>query len=205
MQLRVPQPDVMFAPHPEGIFAAVCVDVIDLGMQTREYMGESKQVHKVRIVFETEQVKEDGSRFMIARMFTASLHPKGRLAQALEKWRGRPFQPDEVLDLNRLIGVGCTLVISQIARPDGTSVAVIDAIAKPTKNLVPSGVYDPKAARDKIAAARAGDAAGGMASRGPVAKPGSVVPQPAAARPVMPAVSVAPAAVVQPEEEAAFF
>lgn len=155
MQLIVPQSDSKFVTHPEGVFAAVCVDVIDMGMVSREYMGETRLVHKVRLVFETEQAREDGSRFVIARMFTASLHPKGRLAQALEKWRGRSFQPGEVLDLNRLIGVGCTLVISQLARPDGGNVAVIDAIAKPTKNLTPSGHYDPIAARDRIAMARA--------------------------------------------------
>ena len=143
MQLKVPQTDSTLSPHPEGIFPAVCVDVIDMGMVSVDYKGEIKLVHKVRLVFETEQVKQDGTRFVVARMFTASLHPKGRLAQTLEKWRGRPFQPDEVLDLNRLIGVGCTLVVSHVVRADGAVFASIDAISKLTKNLAPSGNYDP--------------------------------------------------------------
>lgn len=171
MQLRVPQPDVTFAPHPEGIFPAVCVDVIDMGMMSVEQQGGNTRVHKVRLVFETDQVKQDGTRFVVARMFTASLHPKGRLAQTLEKWRGQPFQPDEVLDLNRLIGVSCTLVVSHVLRADGTVFASIDAITKAAMTLAPSRNYDPKAARDRIVAA-------GGVRRAPLAKPAPAAPQP---------------------------
>jgi len=65
----------------------------------------------------------------------------------------------ETIDLNRLLGVSCTLVVShqqsvQGAQP-GRIYASIDAISKPTKKLTPSGKYDPLEARERLAETRA--------------------------------------------------
>src|SRR3954453_19755936 len=101
-----------FKPHPEGIHPAVCVDVIDLGLVENEFQGEKRMVHKVRLVFESEQKTDDGRNCTITKNFTASLHPKAKLAGFLGKWRGRPVVPGETIDLGKLIGASCTLVIS---------------------------------------------------------------------------------------------
>ena len=82
-----------YVPHPEGIHPAVCLDVIDLGLREVEFQGQRKMVSKVRLVFETEQKLEDGRHCTITKNFTASLHPKARLAEFLGKWRGRPVLP----------------------------------------------------------------------------------------------------------------
>lgn len=140
-----------FTPAPEGIHPAVCVDVIDLGQETSEWQGEKKIRNCLRITFEIEAKMDDGKPFVIAKKFTASLHQKAKLAEFIGKWRGRPVEPNESIDLGKLIGASCTLVISQNRNIETKKVyAGIDAISKPTKKLVPSGHYDPAAARQRI-------------------------------------------------------
>lgn len=140
-----------YVPHPEGIWPAVCVDVIDLGEQATEYQGQKRMVHKVRLVFESESITQDGRRMTVSRTFSASLHSKAKLAEFLGKWRGRPVVPGETIDLDKLLGASCTLVVSHQQGKNGVDIyAHIDAISKPTKKVSPSGQYDAKAARERL-------------------------------------------------------
>ena len=134
-------------PHPEGIFAAVCVDVIELGQEQVEYHGVIKTVEKLRLVFETD----DGEPRWLARKVTASIHPKSRMGELIGKWRGRPILPGETFDTKNLIGASATLVVSHQQKADGTGVfAGIDAVSRPTRKVTPSGRYNPEEAREKI-------------------------------------------------------
>jgi hypothetical protein len=139
-----------YVPHPEGVHPAVCLDVIDLGMQTLSFQGESRVVPRIRLVFESEATTPDGKRCSISRSFTASLHQKSKLSEFISKWRGRAVQPGEKIDLDRMIGACCTLVVGHRSAADGSPYACIDAISKPTRKVTPSGTYDPKAARERI-------------------------------------------------------
>ena len=175
-----------FKPHVEGIHPAVCVDVIDLGVVETEFQGQRRLVNKVRLVFETEQRNEDGRNCTLTKTFTASLHPKAKLAAFLGKWRGRPVVPGETIDLAKLIGVSCTLVISHQQNLVGRTYASIDAVSKPTKNLAPSGHYDPALARQRIADAKAKEAGQPRPAVAPqrAATPVRPAPQPTAAPPL---------------------
>ena len=135
--------------HPAGIFPAVCVDVIDLGVRREVYDGEERLVPKVRIVFETEV--PGGLTQELCRTFTASLNPKARLNEFLGKWRGKPYLPGDAIDLDKVQGVSATLVVSHQGRRDGNGLyAAIDAVSRQTKRVVPSGKYDKEAARARI-------------------------------------------------------
>jgi len=57
----------------------------------------------------------------------------------------------ETIDLQKLIGACCTLVISHQQNLAGKTYASIDAVAKPTRKVTPSGTYDPAAARQRYA------------------------------------------------------
>ena len=144
-----------FKPHLEGIHPAICVDLIDLGLVESEWQGQRRLVNKVRLAFETEQRGEDGRNCIITKTFTASLHPKAKLSEFIGKWRGRPVVPGESIDLSKLIGANCTLVVSHQQNMVGRTYASIDAVSKPTKKLVASGSYDPALARQRIAEAKA--------------------------------------------------
>src|SRR5262245_46487053 len=150
-----------FKPHVEGIHPAVCVDVIDLGMVETEFQGERRVVNKVRLFFETEQRNGEGRNCVISKTFTASLHPKAKLAEFLGKWRGRPVVPGETIDLGKLLGACCTLVISHQQNMVGRTYASIDAVSKPTKRVVASGGYDGALVRQRIAEWKAKEGARG--------------------------------------------
>jgi hypothetical protein len=193
-----------FKPHPEGIHPAVCVDVIDLGLVETEFQGQRRLVNKVRLVFESEQKNEEGKNCIITKTFTASLHPKAKLAEFLGKWRGRPVVPGESIDLAKLVGANCTLVVSHQQNMVGRTYASIDAVSKPTKRLVASGSYDPALARQRIAEwkakeasqAAAGAPVGGAAPPRPAQPAAAPAPAPA---PKSPAPAPAPAADFDPE------
>lgn len=168
-----------FKPHVEGIHPAVCVDVIDLGLVETEFQGQKRLVSKVRLVFETEQKNEEGRNCTLSKSFTATLHPKAKLPDFLGKWRGRPVVPGESIDLSKLIGACCTLVISHQQNMVGRTYASIDAVSKPTKRLVASGGYDPALARQRIAEWKAKEAAAVAANgaRPPVNPVAAAFPQ----------------------------
>ena len=140
-----------FKPHPEGIHPAVCLDVMDLGLVETDFQGQKKLVNKVKITFESEAKTDDGKRCSVSKSFTASLHPKAKLAEFIGKWRGRPVLPGETIDLQKLVGACCTLVISHQKNLSGKIYASIDAVSKPTRMVAPSGLYDPAVARKRYA------------------------------------------------------
>ncbi|MEI6078557.1 MAG: hypothetical protein WCS94_23465 [Verrucomicrobiota bacterium] len=175
-----------FKPHPEGIHPAVCVDVMDLGLVETDFQGVKKMVNKVKLTFESEAKGDDGKPCTVSKNFTASLHPKAKLSEFLGKWRGRQVAPGESIDLQKLIGACCTLVLSHQQNLSGKTYAAIDAVSKPTKKVAPSGQYDPAAARQRFADWKAKQGPSGLA------------PVPASAAQAAPAVpsksSAAPAA-----------
>ena len=165
-----------FKPHPEGIHPAVCVDVMDLGLVETEFQGQKRMTPKVKLVFESEQKTEDGKNCSVSKNFTASLHPKAKLAEFLGKWRGRPVVPGETIDLAKLLGASCTLVISHQQNMVGKTYASIDAVSKPTRKVTPSGNYDPAAARQRFAEWKARQSPGVVEGRGTrvESRPGNV-------------------------------
>lgn len=151
MSLQLTAKDKSFMLHPEGIHPAVCVDVIDLGLQQQTFQNETKMVPKIKIVWESEQKTPEGVHCTVSKNFTASLHPKAKLNDLLSKWRGKPIENGENIDLQKLINANCTLVISHQKNMTGRDYASIDAISKATKKLKPSGDYDGSAMRQRLA------------------------------------------------------
>lgn len=167
-----------FKPHPEGIHPAICIDVVDLGLVETEFQGQKKMVNKVKLVFESEQKGEDGKACTVSKNFTASLHPKAKLAEFLGKWRGRPVLPGETIDLAKLIGACCTLVISHQQNLSGKTYAAIDAVSKPTKKVVASGTYNPTETRQRYAEWKAKQAGPAPIATAPRASTPTAVPTP---------------------------
>jgi hypothetical protein len=196
-------------PHPEGIHPAVCVDLVDLGLVEVDFQSQRKMVNKVKLVFETEAKWEDGKNCTVSKNFTASLHPKAKLWDFLSKWRGRPVLPGETIDLSKLVGVCCTLVISHQQNLVGRAYASIDAVSKASRKVTPSGQYDPAEMRRRIAESVArgtgwngtrADGTNGVARNGGGAPGSAGVTVPSGGRPPMQPV-FAEAAV--PKSEAA--
>ena len=113
---------------PDGLQPAICVDVVDHGMQESK---NGKVAHKVAIYFllnetiptkwkhpQTDEVVEVpekliGLPFGINRWFTNSLFERAALRIFLKTWRGKDFTEAELegFDLEKLIGVPAALNI----------------------------------------------------------------------------------------------
>jgi hypothetical protein len=97
--------------HPEGQFPAVCCDVVDLGMVRVEFGGKTKQQHKIRVVFQTDERDPDTrKRLETSQRFTLSMHEKANLRKFLESWRARAYTEDEAK-----AGVDVELMVCQHA------------------------------------------------------------------------------------------
>ena len=99
-----------FTPHPEGPFAAVCVDVHDLGMIETTWEGKPKTQHKIDIYFYCGEDTALGDGrvvpMLVRSRYTLTLNEKGNLRKFLEGWRGKKFTPEEEegFDVEQLIG-----------------------------------------------------------------------------------------------------
>lgn len=122
---------------PAGNHLAVCFQVIDLGTQTVEWQGVSKQQRKVRIGWELPgELMADGRPFMISNRYTFSTYERAKLRQHLESWRGKPFEDsdfgDDGFEVKNLIGCGCMLNVIHNKSGDRTY-ANIQSIAQMPK------------------------------------------------------------------------
>lgn len=151
-----------FTPAPAGVHQAVCVDVIDLGrLQSAfpdEKTGQPKWQHKLNVVWQIDEKRDDGKRFQLYKRYTSSLHEKAALRHDLESWRGKPFTFDELagFDVEKLVGANCFINVQHKKSADGTrTYANVVSIMPVPKNLklppmlpvdyarhVPQGVAD---------------------------------------------------------------
>ena len=130
-----------FEAHPAGHYRAVLVDATPLKVVESKF--GKKEVF--RLVFETENVREDGRRScMWSKNLTPSLHEKSSLRKTLKQIIGRDLTADERkgFELENLIGVPVNLMVGH-EESNGTVYANIlaitpDAGANPLK---PSGDY----------------------------------------------------------------
>lgn len=138
----VREPESQFVPAPAGVFVAVCVDEIDLGMVTREFGGEKHEKHMVRLVWQIGEDMKDGKPYLVKKDYTASLHEKAALRADLEGWRGKAFTFDELVgfDLENIIGAPCMLnIVHKQGRKGGTfaNIAAIMPLPKGMVKLAP--------------------------------------------------------------------
>lgn len=148
MSITVSAPNANWTPAPEGLWHAVCVDVVDLG----EIETKFGLKHKVDIWWQIDQVNPDnGKPFGVRSRFTASLHEKALLRQTLETWRGRKFTPEELrgFDLEKLIGANCQVQIQHETSDDGRTYANIKAVVPPPRGAAPLRPIDHQRIKDR--------------------------------------------------------
>lgn len=129
--------------HPAGTFAAICVDLIDLGMRVSEFSGHEKATQSLAFVFRTGKVSSTGFDLDLSREFAVSLHKKSNMRAFLEAWRGAPLKSEELGEAFSFKDMASRpALISVVHKPssDGTKIyANIGAIMP-----VPDGMPIPK-------------------------------------------------------------
>jgi hypothetical protein len=125
-----------FKPAPAGVHQAVCVDVVDLGLLEVTYAGKTKKQHKIRIVWQIEELMDDMRPFIVQKRYTLSLSEKANLRKDLESWRGRAFTEAELeaFDVETVLGANCLLNVMRVDK-EGESYANITAVMPIKKGM----------------------------------------------------------------------
>jgi len=130
-----------FTPCPEYTGKGVCVDVTPLKKVQTEY-GEKE---KFKLVFETEALKEDGSRFAVwSQGFTPLLHEKAGLRKFLRGWNGRDLSKEELADFDTesMLGRSAFLVVTHTTKGEETYANIASCTPDKTgQPLQPSGKF----------------------------------------------------------------
>lgn len=118
-----------FTPAPEGTHQAVCVDVIDKGMQPNTFKPGTMQ-HKIDLVWQIAELRDDGKRYQVYKRYTLSLNEKASLRHDLESWRGKPFTTDEEhgFDVETVIGANCLVNVQHRSKADKTYANVVSVM-----------------------------------------------------------------------------
>ncbi len=132
-----------FIPCPQGVWSAVCVDVVDLGVLEVAFGGKKLKQHKIYISWQVEEVMENNKPYLASKRYTLSLHEKAALRKDLESWRGRAFTSEELegFDLEKLIGVPCMLNVVE-NRKDGKVYGNVQSIMRLRKGEEPLRMRD---------------------------------------------------------------
>lgn len=120
----------------EGLYRAVCIDVVELGMQ--ETPWGSKEMVALHWALE-EKNPDTGKPFEVRARYNRSLNEKSNLYKTLTLWRGRKFTPQELqrFDLDTLIGVNCQVQIVHNLDTEGRTWANVQAVIKAPKGVPP--------------------------------------------------------------------
>jgi hypothetical protein len=134
-----------FKAAPEGVFEAICVDVVDLGIVSSNYGPK----HKLKVAWEIEEKMEDGRPFIVSQRYTATLGKQSNLRAALTSWRGRGFTEDELRDfeMDTIIGAPCMIVVKHNVN-DGETYANVSDVLKSKNPIKATGKYTRAKDRD---------------------------------------------------------
>jgi hypothetical protein len=144
--MKIPKIDISneWDNPKSGLHNAVLIDVIDKGLQTWEFNGESKQAHKIRLLWEVEEKTSGGRPMMAAKSYTKSLAPNSNLRAMLRSWLGREMSEQELnnFDTDDLIGRPAQVLVTSYKK-HGESRVYVEEVRKPLgdKQLKPSGEY----------------------------------------------------------------
>lgn len=130
-----------FSTAPEGLWMAVCCDVVDLGIVPSQY-GEA---HRVQIRWQLDDIDPKSQKpYLVMRGFRLSLHEKSSLRPMLESWRGKKFSAEDLegFDLERLIGVNCQIQLIHNLSGNGKTYANVQAVVPAAKGSLKLSVRD---------------------------------------------------------------
>jgi len=119
-----------FEIAPPGSYAAVCTQIIDMGLQTNGSYGEKR---RLLIKWELGETDSRGEPLQIAQSFTLSLSEKATLRRDLEAWRGRAFTKPELarFDLETLLGTACLISVVHATNGDKVFANVASIVGLP--------------------------------------------------------------------------
>jgi hypothetical protein len=115
---------------PEGVYAAVLADIVDLGVMDTAFGPKEK----VRFVWLTSEVDQEGRTMRAFQTFTKSLHEKATMTKTVKQIAKVPASGS--FDLETLLGTQARLVIQHAEGKEGKVYANVSSILKSTGGTV---------------------------------------------------------------------
>jgi len=140
--------DKNFKPVPAGAHPAICIWMVDLGLQSGPYKTRHQVYMKFEIPGERMKVERDGVEvdmpMTIGAYYTVSLSRKSNLRSDLEGWRGVPFTEQEAkgFDITKVLGKHCTVVVQHKINDDHSRTAVVKSITQAPRGWRPAPEND---------------------------------------------------------------
>lgn len=124
--------------HPAGMVQAILCAVEDIGVQKGEWQGQAKNRRKIVLIWETSEMQADGTPFVLAKTYTASMADNANLRADLEGWHGGAFTPEELkaFDVDKFIGKNCLLNIVHSENGKYANIAGITPVMKGMPPLI---------------------------------------------------------------------
>lgn len=123
-------------PHEMGQFAALCVDLVDLGQRLEQYPGKpARVVPKCALVFVTNA---SGEIKDVSIEFTVSMGKKAALRAFLESWRGKSYTPEQAMagvPLHKLVGQAALISVEHKTSASDNQYAKIKSVAPLPKEI----------------------------------------------------------------------
>lgn len=132
-------PNKKFDPVPAGIHPGILVALYDVGWHYDEKFD--KKAKKLIASFELPGLpplvipaKDDMPEQRLPRgivvRWNRGLGEKSRMRADLQKWRGRPFTPEETkaFDVSKLLGVGANVYVMHETKADGSIKSFVDSL-----------------------------------------------------------------------------
>ena len=141
-----------FKQPPQGTHVARCYQLIDIGTQHGEYLGEptvrQQMIVRFELPFETDVFEGVEKPLIASKFYTVSLGEKANLRKDLEAWRGKAFTAAELAGFNvsAILGAPCTVSIihSEKGKAKVTAVAALPkgTVCPPAFNKVSKFTLD---------------------------------------------------------------
>ena len=120
-------PTKTYEKPDSGQYHAVLADIVDLGLVTSTYQGQTKTFPAVRFVWILDRLGKDGKPLQVQQRFNVtSLHEKSNVYKTLKMILGAP--PAQNLDIESLIGQTRLLWIQKETKADNKEFANIMGI-----------------------------------------------------------------------------
>lgn len=111
-------------PTSEGLHAATCIAVVDLGHQySKAYdTWQDRLVLMFEIHDETIEIDGQEKPRVISKEYTKSLNPKATLLKDLESWRGKKFTEKELdgFNVGDVLGKPCQIQVLHVKKETRT-------------------------------------------------------------------------------------
>jgi len=102
-----------------GLYHGVLADIVDLGLVTTTFKGQTRTIPMVRFVWILDKNGKDGKPLQASQRFNiSSYHPESNVFKAMKQILGAA--PDVNQDLDVVLGVTRLLMIQRETSPDGT-------------------------------------------------------------------------------------